>query len=541
MIRAVCRRRIHRGLQLLAALLIATTAVAPISAAPAAESALPITGLLSADKPEMRIAMPGKFDDVCLAGGGRFLVLRIPSESELAVLDLQADKLVGTIPTGDGETLFTAGQDDIVIVKPADNIIQRFDLATRKLQLTMHSEADQPLTLVSMGYASHGPVLLGLGEKNVNQQLSRSTAQFLDLATLKPLNVAVPQLQVECNRGTMIRPSAEGTVFGMWRTQVSPSGLDVLIFLGDHAVQNYQHDTVGYVRPNAAGSELFCYKGIFDVRLNSKEPRTYPEGGPLPVPAVEGPLFVGVATNIPGTPGYDPAREQGPPQKRTTVTIHVKSLANPLVTLPNVAIRQGCYSDQFARETISLDKRIVYNPSLNVLATLPESNDEVVLRRVDLEEELKASGKDYLAVISSPPTYYSMGQPLSYAIKTLSKRGGVNYSLQAGPPGMTLSKEGVLQWTPNDAIPGDSVNVTIVISDDSGKSTIHQFNLQDQANVRRTMHSTFSLPSTQPQTATPNTTAPTPTIQPRLRGSKGRVPRNSLPTRSAATMGRRRG
>ncbi len=299
MIRGVCRRRIHRGLQLLAALLIATTAVAPISAAPAAESAPPITGLLSADKPEMRIAMPGKFDDVCLAGGGRFLVLRIPTESELAIVNLQTDKLAGTIPAGDGETLFTAGQDEVVVVKPADNIIERFDLATRKLQLTVHSEVDQPLTLVSMGYASHGPVLLGLGEKTVNQQSTRSTAQFLDLATLKPLQVAMPPMAacVDCNRETTVRPSAEGTMFGMWRRETSPTGMGVLIFLGDCAVENYQHDSVGYVRPNAAGNEVFCYNGIFDVILHCKEPRDVTNGSVLPIPAVEGPLYVGVPTS----------------------------------------------------------------------------------------------------------------------------------------------------------------------------------------------------------------------------------------------------
>ncbi len=195
------------------------------------------------------------------------------------------------------------------------------------------------------------------------------------------------------------------------------------------------------------------------------------------------------------------------------VTILLKSLREPLVTLSNVEIRLAGYEDKFAHETISLDKRIVYNPSLDMLATLPESNDEVVLRRVDLEEELKASGKDYLAVVSSPPTYYSTAQPLSYAIKTLSRRGGVSYALQSGPPGMTLSKEGVVHWTPNSVIAGNSVNVTIVISDDSGKNDIYQFNLQDRS-TRRDMVGMFVPPSTQPPVLPPNPTSPSPTTQP---------------------------
>ena len=126
-----------------------------------------------------------------------------------------------------------------MIVKPADNIVERFDLATRKLQLTAHQESEQPLTLVSMGYASHGPVLLGFAMQIVERHAIGSTIRFLDLKTLKPLDVEVPrQLRVQCDRGTMIRPSADGTVFGMWRTNVSPAGVAAVIFLGDRIVQN---------------------------------------------------------------------------------------------------------------------------------------------------------------------------------------------------------------------------------------------------------------------------------------------------------------
>ena len=282
-----------------------TTAAAPSDAVAAPSVGAPTTApaavgdasVLTADNPKTRIEMPGKFDDACLAGGGRFVVLRIPSESALAVVDLKEAKLAGLIPTGDGETLFTAGQDDVVVVKPADNIVEKFDLATRKLQLTKHHETEQPLTLVAMGYASQGPVLLGSGSRTS----SSSTAQFLDLKTLKPLNVEMPPRgMVNFEPETMVRPSAEGTVFGMWRIRVSPTGLDTLTFLGDHAVQTYEHQSVGYVHPNATGDTIFTYRGIYNSLLKSKESRQESEGSPVPVPAVEGPLFVGVATSPAG-------------------------------------------------------------------------------------------------------------------------------------------------------------------------------------------------------------------------------------------------
>jgi hypothetical protein len=117
------------------------------------------------------------------------------------------------------------------------------------------------------------------------------------------------------------------------------------------------------------------------------------------------------------------------------------------------------------------------------LATLSETNDEDVLRRVNLQEELDAAGKDYLAVVSSPPAYYSLGKPLKYAIKTLSNHGGITYSLQNSPKGMTLSKDGILEWTPKGEIDDDATNVTILISDAAGKNTIHQFMLRDKSQI----------------------------------------------------------
>ena len=235
----------------------------------------------------------------------------------------------------------------------------------------------------------------------------------------------------------------------------------------------------------------------------------------MPIPAVSGPLFVGVAMNTKlGATGFNHRQSRSEPRSRTTVTIHDKSIASPLVTLENVEIRNGEYADQFARETISLDKRIVYDPALNVLATLPETNDEVVLRYVNLEAELQAGGKDYLAVVSSPPPYYSLGKPLSYAIQTLSKRGGVAYSLQSGPTGMTLSKQGVLEWTPKGDTPNDAADVTILISDPSGKNVIHQFTIQDRSRIGRTVVDSSIAGPNRPS---PSRTPSSPTDQPPTR------------------------
>ena len=295
----------------------------------------------------------------------------------------------------------------------------------------------------------------------------------------------LPQMSAEFDRGTWIRSSADGTVFTICKSTPA-AGVAALVIEGNHATQYHQYANVSYAIPDASGDTIFTSLGTYDTELQSKEVREAADDSPAPVPAVEGPLFVGVAGAALVRPTHvarSPNAHISPPARTATVTIHAKSILNPLVTIPDVEIGSGNYATRH-RNALTLDKRVVYNPSANVLATLSESDDEVVLRRFNLEKALKAGGKDYLAVISSPPTRYSVGQPLRYAIKTLSSRGSVTYNLQSGPGGMTLSKDGLVQWAPKAGAGDAAVNVIILIADASGKNVIHQFNLRNESAGR---------------------------------------------------------
>src|SRR5262245_15603583 len=59
------------------------------------------------DKIERRLAAP--VTDVAGGGGGRYLVLHQPSLRKLAVFDVNAGDVVGSIPAEDDVVLFTAG------------------------------------------------------------------------------------------------------------------------------------------------------------------------------------------------------------------------------------------------------------------------------------------------------------------------------------------------------------------------------------------------------------------------------------------------
>jgi hypothetical protein len=57
----------------------------------------------------------------------------------------------------------------------------------------------------------------------------------------------------------------------------------------------------------------------------------------------------------------------------------------------------------------------------------------------------------------------------------MSNAGGVKYALQSGPRGLTVSPEGVVDWTP-PPMPGDET-VIVSLKDSSGQETLHTFQI----------------------------------------------------------------
>jgi hypothetical protein len=126
---------------------------------------------------------------------------------------------------------------------------------------------------------------------------------------------------------------------------------------------------------------------------------------------------------------------------------------------------------------LSLDKRVHLIPDAKLLVVLPETNDRLIVRRVDPEEALEKSEFDYLLVTSTPVNVVTRGSLYSYQITVKSRKGGVKYKLDSGPAGMKLSPDGRLTWT----VPGDwstkENDVIITLSDSSGQEVFHTFKI----------------------------------------------------------------
>jgi hypothetical protein len=79
------------------------------------------------------------------------------------------------------------------------------------------------------------------------------------------------------------------------------------------------------------------------------------------------------------------------------------------------------------------EKRIFYYPRGNLLITLGgDGLDRLVLRRINVVEQLKRTGVDYLVVTSRPPGA-KLGESFSYKVEVRSRKGGVKVNWLPGP------------------------------------------------------------------------------------------------------------
>jgi hypothetical protein len=58
-----------------------------------------------------------------------------------------------------------------------------------------------------------------------------------------------------------------------------------------------------------------------------------------------------------------------------------------------------------------------------------------------------------------------------------SKKGGVKAELQSGPKGMTVTKEGVVNWPVPMRPTEDHATVIVQISDASGQTVFHSYSI----------------------------------------------------------------
>lgn len=415
---------------------------------------------LTADTVEVKL--PGKVADTCAGGGGRYLFLHIPETKQLAVFDATAAKVVKYLPLAADRVKFAAGMNKLVVGYPAENTLVRYDLATLEKEATLANRHCDDIRHLCMGSASAGPLLVA-GMTGLN---GGRGAQFTRVVLLDPATFAdadperlFPQGSLDVESARHFRASPDSSVFGSWRTSSSPQGLESLVLLGRSATLERAHESPGHVVPGE-DNHLYTANGIYTSQV-----KWLGQKGVL-LPAAEGRLYLSVV-------GKDAAHfAGGMPDDGKGVRLEVRLPDEPKVlhTFKGIDL---IGNEAWTKDDFTNDKRVHFVPSAHLLAVVPPTNDKLVLHRFDPDAAFEASGVDYLYVTSRPPVA-AAGRGFAYQLAVKSRKGGVKFTLNAGPKGMTLSPAGQLAWeVPHEATTAEAVVVTI--TDAGGKEVLHSF------------------------------------------------------------------
>jgi WD40 repeat protein len=314
----------------------------------------PITPCTS-DQAKWDVVTPGQIEDVCVAGGGRFLVLNCADVGKVAIFDTTQGKIVGTLPVKAENVLVAGSMDHVVVVYPDSNTVERWNLDKLEREAEGKFTSRQKVSTIVMGNAGAGPVILGGPQAQNNA--SKMSLMFLDLASLKEVRID----QVDGNHGVSfgsrahLRASGDGSLLGAWYDALDPTGLQIVRLQGNSIHGEYVRDSVGYVHP--ASSRIYTSKGMYDLKGQPISKRE------AVIPAVQGEGYVTVTDIENG--GKLISVFQGNDDKPT----------DAFDTLPGFDGRK----DPFERDQAIRfwDKRLFLIPSAKILVGIPPQADRL--------------------------------------------------------------------------------------------------------------------------------------------------------------------
>jgi hypothetical protein len=402
--------------------------------------------------------LPSSVAAIAVGGGGRFLVLHLPQQSKLALFDANEAKVVHYFPLAEAHVKFAAGMNKLLVALPGARVLQRWDLLSRKRELTVPLAAEGKLVALAMGSASGGPLLISLKKEPFGGSLV-----FVDPATLREKDYGGKGGRGD---GAFLRASADGTLFTMRNgvggephtvTAVSRRG-------GELAAQESWGFGGSVLAPGPDGRFVYTASGVFTRELRPLFGK--PKGGTLDrpfIPAVHGHYFMRLEPRAWDKLGGD-------------LSFFLEGQERPLARLDGVEGVAGEYiSYGQLRDKLTHDHRVFFIPDAKLVVTIPTSSDRLILYRFDIEEAMEKSGIDYLVVTSRPPATAVRGAAFVYPLAVKAKKGGVKYALDSGPEGMKVTPDGRLTW----AVPADfaeaQVDVILTVSDAAGQEILHTF------------------------------------------------------------------
>lgn len=417
---------------------------------------------LSSDRESLFLGAPAA--DLNVAAAGRYLLVTLSRNKQLAVFDVNEAKVVKTLPLSETGTKVTAGATVIVAYNPDAHTLERWALPSFRKHGPVSCPTAQPLYALALGSASDGPLLTAAGN---DPKRYGGALRFLDPMTFREVSIKPVERASEfgfrAGKGSQMRASADGHVFTTWTPGDRDRGPQSLVVTGQQFRVSVETEPAGHVVPAPDGQLLFTGRGV--ATADGRPTTGTPDGLVMPsVPAVHGPAYLCVE----------------PGSKTVTVNLMVRGRPTPLRVWKDVELLAPITPD--STNSIPPDRRVVLIPAAKLLVTLPGSNDRLVFHKLDLPADPPKSAA--LAISSVPPPVASRGSTFSYTITAHPPGQSLTFRLEEGPPGLTVSSAGVVSWPVPATQPLALVPVRVRVRSATGAEAVHSFRLGIQDQVR---------------------------------------------------------
>ena len=395
----------------------------------------------------VEIPLREPFASVRTGGGGRYLIFHLKKAQKLAVFDVSVLRVVYEISIPADKVLYAAGRDKLMVVLPGGRIVQRWSLTDFQREKTVAVPNSFDVRKIVMGSNSQGPLLL----------FSKTNGILFDIDRMKQIKVEGGMLTGHRKWGLNISVSADGRTMMGWIDSGSGATHSMMRIDGNRTtLSRGQGGLYGdhWVQPNSDNSLVLTNGGALYTPDLKRISADWLSGHNLH-PTEDPRLFI--ATRGTGN--------------KSEILICTSADRRVIYTHKGLSEMPGL-------KAIAGEPRVRYLSNAHALLTLPDTNDRIVARKLDLMQALEASEQKYLFVLSFPRAAAVPGMRYRYPLEVKSKLGGLSYTLESGPEGMMISDEGVVQWNVPVNMAGKSVPVIITVKDRDGRETFHSFDLK---------------------------------------------------------------
>jgi hypothetical protein len=409
--------------------------------------------------------LPDAVDDVCVAGGGKYLVVKLAATEGLVVYDTDDKKIAKILKLPSSDFVFGAGGQTAVVYFKENNVLQSWDLKTFEKKKTKPNPVSGVILRIVMGHSRDDQAFVRYSVGT--DELSQAGQFLLDTTTLTPLDGDKPA-NVTGHNGSYrdfvhLRSDKDLSHITEWATSHSPTGVGIYNRKGKTYETNYEHNSDGNLCMGDDGRVYSSTGTIYTTDLQ----KVGQIQGKMLIPALGGSLVLGLAG--------DGSLTVYPSGKTTPI--------GPCGKFPGWHADEngrGPYGQVWAKSTYTFDKHLVFLPARGKILFIPAENDRIVCRTFDLKASLDKAGIDYLVVTSTPEAKVKPGTDWKYQLSVLSKAGEVKYSLELAPDEMSVSATGLVTWKVPAAF-SKPEKIVLLVSDKGGEQTYHNFTLEPDA------------------------------------------------------------